>query len=134
MSHNDNILKHDARIFKNGLQRDDKSPTRSKIARFFLNKSGTHFYPFSDKDVSSTFRDTPQNATALSLGCTKSPFNSQGQQYPFNTDAIFPATYRTLERDVAIISLETLRQLAARHGSGMCGQENGGIKHNTEMK
>lgn len=114
--------------FRSGLQRDDKSPTRSKIAHFFLfsplnvlQKSGTHFCPFSDKDMSCTFRDTLQN-TGLSRS-HKELIQLPGQKYPFNVDAISPAMCRTLKRDVAIISLETFWQLTARHSSGMCGQE-----------
>lgn len=89
---------------------DDKSPTRSKIAHFppppnVLHKSGTHFCPFSDKDTSSTFRDTLQDAG--SRRSHKEPIQLPGQKYPFNADAISPAVYGTLKRDVAIIRLET---------------------------
>lgn len=121
--------------FKSGPSNwDDKSPTGSKIAHFSLGRSGSHFCPFPDKDISSTFPDTLQKAGLRRSH--KEPIQPPGQKSPFNTDAISPATYGTLDTDVVIISLEPL---LADRGSTRLGyvrfmRRGNNKKTNTGMK
>lgn len=98
--------------FKSGLQRDDKSPTRSTIADsplFSLSMSYTSLelisVPRQIRTRVALFRDALQNA-GLKPVAQRVHSTTPGQKYPFNADAISPATQRTLERDVAVISLE----------------------------
>lgn len=64
-SHNDSTFRAWCQNLKVALKWDDKSPTRSKIAHFSPEKSGSHFCLFSDKDTSSTFPDTLQKAVLV---------------------------------------------------------------------
>lgn len=70
---------------KADLERDDKSPTRCKIARLsFLEKSGSRFCLSPDKDASTTFGDTLQKA-ALAAVAHKGPFHSGGGRNTLST-------------------------------------------------